>query len=104
MYWEKERTRLEKAELERAASMRKVAERRADKLEGEAAKEDDPARREALTKEAASLRAELPDEKFPTQIFTGDATPEASQEMLVRAGGQSDEAGLLLVMAGVYSG
>ena len=108
VYWEKERTRLEKAELEEAARMRKVAERRADKLEADAAKEDDPARREALAKEAAGLVADLPEERHPTQVFTGDATPEASQELLVNAGGRmafiSDEAGLLLVMAGVYGG
>jgi putative DNA primase/helicase len=108
VFWEKERTRLEKPELEEAASLRKVAEKRAEKLEGEAAKEDDATRREALAKEAAGLRAGLPDEKHPTQVFTGDATPEAAQELLVRGGGRmaflSDESGLLLVMAGVYGG
>ncbi|MDD5033162.1 MAG: YfjI family protein [Methylococcaceae bacterium] len=108
VFWEKERSRMEKAEIEENASKRKVAERRADKLEGEAAKEDEDERRETLTKEAAKLRADLPDERFPVQIFTGDATPEAGQELLVKAGGRmafiSDEPGLLLVMAGVYSG
>jgi putative DNA primase/helicase len=106
--WEKERTRLEKAELEQAASLRKVAERRADKLEADAAKEADPAQREALAKEAATLRDEQPEERHPTQVFTGDATPEAAQELLVKAGGRmafiSDESGLLQVMAGVYGG
>ncbi|CAG1021529.1 hypothetical protein MTYM_01061 [Methylococcales bacterium] len=108
VFWEKERTRLEKTELEEAVSIRKVAERRADKLESDAAKHEDPMQREAWTKEAAALRAELPDEKFPTQVFTGLGTPEAAQELLVKGGGRmaflSDEAGLLLVMAGVYSG
>jgi hypothetical protein len=73
-----------------------------------AAKEDDATRREALAKEAAGLRAGLPDEKHPAQVFTGDATPEAAQELLAQAGGRmaflSDESGLLLVMAGVYGG
>jgi putative DNA primase/helicase len=108
VYWEKERTRQEKAGIEEAAALRKVGEKRAERLEADAAKEDDPARREALAKEAAGLRAGLPDEQFPTQIFTGDATPEAAQELLARTGGRmaflSDEAGLLLVMAGVYGG
>jgi len=108
VYWEKERTRTEKAELEKNASVRAIGRKRAEKLEADAVKLDDPEQREALAQEAAVLKAGLPEERFATQIFTGDATPEAAQELLVQAGGKmaflSDEGGLLQVMAGVYSG
>ena len=108
VYWEKETNRKEKAEIEENTSIRSIGRKRAEKLEGDAVKEDDPERRDALAKEAAELKAALPDERFATQIFTGDATPEAAQELLVKGGGKmaflSDESGLLQVMAGVYSG
>ncbi len=94
--------------MEENASIRAIGRKRAEKLEADAVKDDAPERRDALAKEAAELKAALPDERFPTQIFTGDATPEAAQDMLVQAGGKiaflSDEGGLLQVMAGVYSG
>jgi len=108
VYWEKERTRKEKTEIEENASVRVIGRKRAEKLEADAVKEDDPARRDEIAKEAAELKAGLPEERFPVQMFTGDATPEEAQMMLVRHGGKmaflSDEAGLLLVMSGVYSG
>ena len=89
-------------------TLRKVNARRVEKLQADAAKEENQAKREAMVREIATMAAETPDELKPKRYFTGDVTPEKLQTMLVEHGGAmavlSDEGGILQVMAGLYSG
>lgn len=106
--WERRQQEKERAALAENDSLRKICIRRAEKLEIEAAKEEDADRRAAIAKEAAEIKANTPAEKYPTQLWTSDATPEELQDRLAKCGGKmailSDEGGLFAVMAGIYSG
>lgn len=89
-------------------SRRTVAQKRIAKLEADAAKAETGAEREQLIVEIDALRQEMPDELRAPKMFVGDVTPERLQQLLVENGGVlsilSDEPGVLLVIAGVYSG
>lgn len=97
-----------KPEIMEADTLRKINQRRIEKLQGDAAKEDSPVRRGELVKEIAELAEQTPDEVKPRRFFTGDSTPERLQSLLVEQGGRmavmSDEGGILAVLAGLYSG
>ncbi len=89
-------------------TLRKIAHRRAEKLQADAAKEDSPVRRAEIVCEITELAVQTPDELIVRRFFTGDVTPERLQAMLAEHGGvmsvMSDEGGIFLVLAGVYSG
>lgn len=95
-------------EIVERETLRKIAQRRAEKLQGDAAKEDSPVRRGEIVREIADLMEQTPDELRVRRFFTGDVTPEKLQAMLAEHGGvmavMSDEGGIFLVLAGVYSG
>lgn len=97
-----------RAEIIEIDTLRKISQRRAEKLQADAAKEDSPVRRGELVKEITELAEQTPDELKPKRLFTGDATPERLQSLLVENGGcmavVSDEGGILSVMGGLYSG
>ncbi len=107
-FWERRQQERERAALAENESLRRICARRVEKLENEAGKEEDADRRAAIAKEAAEIRANAPPEKYPTQLWTGDITPEELQDRLVKCGGKmavlSDEGGLFSVLAGIYSG
>jgi hypothetical protein len=107
-FWERRRLDRERVALAENESIRRICLKRAEKLENDAAKEDDPDGRTALAKEAAELKASMPEERFPPQLWTGDVTPEELQDRLAKCGGKmavlSDEPALFSVLAGVYSG
>lgn len=89
-------------------TLRKISQRRAEKLQADAAKEDSPVRRGELVREITDLAEQTPDELRPPRFFTGDVTPERLQGMLVEHDGRmavmSDEGGIFAVLAGLYSG
>lgn len=89
-------------------TLRKISQRRAEKLQGDAAKEDSPVRRGEIVREITELAEQTPDELRPPRLFTGDITPERLQGMLVEHDGRmavmSDEGGIFAVLAGLYSG
>lgn len=105
--WERRRFEEEKFDLAKAESERRIAQKRAEKLENDATKEDDPARRAALAREAAELKAGMPEERAPTQLFSTDITPEEAQAKTAAQGGKyaviSDEPAFFGVLAGAYS-
>ena len=107
-HWVDLRKKAEKEALHTNNSKRFILEKRAERLEKDAANEEDELKREEITDKAAKIRATLPDERFETKLYTNEATPESAQDMLARHGGKmafiNDEGGLLQVMAGVYSG
>ncbi len=89
-------------------TLRKISQRRAEKLQADAAKEDSPVRRGEIVAEITDLAEQTPDELRPPRFFTGDVTPERLQGMLVEHDGRmsvvSDEGGIFAVLAGLYSG
>lgn len=108
LYWEKlQRDRL-RPELARTASARAVAKKRIERLLVDAAKAKDDTERETIRAAIQHEEESMPVELRPPRLFTGDVTAERLQAMMVEYGEQmavlSDEAGIFLVMAGIYSG
>lgn len=106
--WEKllaDRTRASIASNEAA---RRVAKKRIEKLEADAAKAKDSNERQNIRDEISREIEETPEEMHAPRLVTGDVTPERLQELLVeqkeRLTLMSDEAGIFLVLGGMYSG
>lgn len=97
-----------RSEIVERDTLRKIAQRRAEKLQGDAAKEDSAVRRGEIVREITELAEQTPDELRAPRLFTGDTTPERLQSMLVEHDGRmavmSDEGGIFAVLAGLYSG
>ncbi len=97
-----------RTEIVERETVRKIAQRRTEKLQADAAKEDSPVRRGEIVREITELSEQTPDELRPPRFFSGDVTPERLQAMLVEHGGRmavmSDEGGIFAVLAGLYSG
>ena len=89
-------------------TLRKINAKRIEKLQTDAAKEESPVRRGELVHEISRLAEQTPDELKTKRFFTGDVTAEKLQSMLMDHGGSmsvmSDEGGIFLVLAGMYSG
>ncbi len=108
MRWEKlERDRL-RSEIARVAAARAVALRRIEKLTRDAANADSDDARRRLRDEIQREKEEMPAEIHAPKLFTGDVTAETLQALLVKHGERmavlTDEAGIFMVMAGLYSG
>lgn len=106
--WEKlERDRL-RPEIARAASARMVAKKRIEKLVKDATAADNDDAREKIRQQIQEEEETMPAEIIPPRLFTGDVTAERLQGLLVEHGERmavlSDEAGIFLIMAGMYSG
>ncbi len=104
----------ELAEAERLApqinevnTTRKIASKRIEKLEKEAANTSDPAVREDRRREILQLQNDTPEEIRVPRLWTGDTTPERLQSLLADHGERmavlTDEGGIFEVMAGLYS-
>lgn len=95
-------------EITERDTLRKISQRRAEKLQADAAKEDSAVRRGEIVREITELAEQTPEELRPPRFFTGDVTPERLQSMLVEHDGRmavmSDEGGIFAVLAGLYSG
>jgi putative DNA primase/helicase len=78
-----------------------------DKLEIDAAKEDDPFIRNQLIKEIGELKDGMPAEILLPRLWTNDATPERLQMLLVEHGERmsvlSDEGVIFAIMGGLYN-
>lgn len=108
MRWEKlERDRM-RSEIARVSAARAVALRRIEKLTRDAANAENDDARHRLRDEIQREKEDLPEEIFAPKLFTGDTTAEATQTQLVKQGERfailTDEGGIFLVMAGLYSG
>ncbi|MFV0663134.1 DUF3987 domain-containing protein [Denitromonas sp.] len=102
---ERDRRRREIAQTNAA---RAVAKKRIEKLVKDAAAADSDETRQRLRDEISREEQEMPAEIFAPKLFTGDTTAETLQGLLVKQGERmavlTDEAGIFLVMAGLYSG
>ncbi len=106
--WEKlERDRLRR-EIARISAARAVAKKRIEKLVRDASNVDNDGERQRIRDEIQREEEDMPAEIHPPKLFTGDTTAETCQALLVKQGERlavlTDEAGIFLVMAGLYSG
>ncbi len=106
--WEKlQRDRL-RDDIAKVNAERAVAKKRIEKLLTDAGKAKDTTERRAIEAEIKREEVETPTELRAPRLFTGDCTAERLQGLLVEHGERmavlSDEAGIFLIMAGVYSG
>lgn len=108
VHWEKlERDRL-RPEIARVNSARAVGKKRIEKLTKDAVNAEKDDERERLRKMIEEEECSMPAEIRAPRLFTGDVTAERLQALLVehaeRMSVLSDEAGIFLIMAGLYSG
>ena len=106
--WEKlERDRL-RPEISRNTAARMVAKKRIEKLTKDAVNAENDEERERLRKLIEDEENTMPAEVIAPRLYTGDVTAERLQGLLVehseRMSVLSDEAGIFLIMAGMYSG
>lgn len=108
VHWEKlERDRLRK-EIAHSKAARLVAKKRIEKLTKDAVNAEDDKARERFRKEIEDEENNMPAEILAPRLFTGDITPERLQALMVDHGERmallSDEAGIFMIMSGMYSG
>ncbi|MFM2118966.1 MAG: hypothetical protein RL722_434 [Pseudomonadota bacterium] len=108
VHWEKLQRDRMRQEIASTNAKRAVAKRRVERLLVDAAKAKDGAEREQLRREIELEEMATPEEARAPRLFTGDTTPERLQALLVdhgeRMGLHSDEPGIFLNLAGIYSG
>jgi len=108
VHWEKlERDRLRK-QIAQSKAGRLVAKKRIEKLTKDAVNADNDKDRERFRQEIENEENNMPPEILAPRLFTGDVTAERLQALLVehdeRMAVLSDEAGIFLIMSGMYSG
>lgn len=108
VYWEKLLRDRMRSDIAKVNATRAVAKKRIERLLADAAKAKEPSEREAIRADVEREETEMPEEIRPPRLFTGDTTAERLQAMLVEHGERmavhSDEAGIFLIMAGIYNG
>lgn len=108
VHWEKLERDRQRPEIARVTSARLVAKKRIEKLTKDAVAADTDADRERIRKLIQEEEEAMPVELRAPRLFTGDVTAERLQALLVehaeRMAVLSDEAGIFLIMAGLYSG
>lgn len=108
VHWEKLMRDRMRTEIARVNAARAVAKKRVERLLQDSAKAKDPVEREAIRTEIQREEEEMPEEARAPRLFTGDTTAERLQALLVEHGERmavhSDEAGIFLIMAGIYNG
>lgn len=108
LHWEKLLRDRMRGDIAKVNATRAVAKKRIERLLQDAAKAKEPSEREAIRAEVEREETEMPEEIRAPRLFTGDTTAERLQAMLVEHGERmavhSDEAGIFLIMAGIYNG
>ena len=108
VHWEKLLRDRMRGDIAKVNARRAVAKKRIERLQQDAAKAKDASERESLTAEIQREETDMPEEIRAPRLFTGDTTAERLQALLVEHGERmavhSDEAGIFLIMAGIYTG
>ena len=106
--WEKLERDRRRSDIATVNAARAVAKKRIEKLVKDAANADTDETRQRLREEISREEQDMPAEIYPAKLFTGDTTAETLQMLMVKQGERmavlTDEAGIFLVMAGLYSG
>jgi putative DNA primase/helicase len=108
VHWEKLLRDRMRGDIAKVNALRAVAKKRIERLQQDAAKTKDATERESITVEIQREETDMPEEIRAPRLFTGDTTAERLQALLVehseRMAVHSDEAGIFLIMAGIYTG
>jgi replicative DNA helicase len=108
VHWEKLQRDRMRDEIAKATAARLVAKKCIERLLIDAGKAKDASERKAIEAEIKREELETPEELRAPRLFTGDCTAERMQGLLVEHGERmtvmSDEPGIFLIMAGIYSG
>lgn len=108
VHWEKLLRDRMRPEIARVNAARAVAKKRIERLLVDAAKAKEASERAAIQAEIEREEMEMPDELLAPRLFSADTTAERLQALLVEHGERmavlSDEAGIFLIMAGIYNG
>lgn len=106
--WEKLLRDRMRRDIAKVNATRAVAKKRIERLLQDAAKAKDASEREAIRADVELEEMSMPEEIRAPRLFTGDTTAERLQALLVehqeRMAVLSDEAGIFLIMAGLYTG
>lgn len=106
--WEKRAGDRMRREINAVASRIIVSESVIKRLQAQAGKATDSQEREQLRQLIEAEQNDMPERLYAPRAFTGDATVERVQSMLVEQGGRvavlSDEGGLFSTLAGTYGG
>jgi len=105
--WEIEQEELLKEQIADVETKRAVNLKAIDRIQNDAAKEDDAMERAMLIEKVNRLKADTPDEIIAPRLWTADCTPERLQGLMAehgeRMGMLSDEGGQFEIMSGLYS-
>jgi hypothetical protein len=105
--WERllqEETEEERIEVD---TKRTIAQKTIDRLQNEAAREDDSLKKMEFIREINQLKSDMPPSLPALRLWTGDVTPERLQDLMAeqyeRMGVLSDEGGIFEIMSGLYN-
>jgi putative DNA primase/helicase len=105
--WEIEQERMLEQTINEVAEIRRVSEKRLEKLRADAVKNADHAERQRIMQEISEVHSSMPAEIRAPKLWTGDTTAESLQDLLAehdeRMSVLSDEGGIFNVMAGMYN-
>lgn len=106
--WEQDQFECMKDQIIDVETKRAVNLKAIDRLQAEAAKEQDHNSQLILIRNIKDIKKDTPDELLPPRLWTADVTPERLQSLMAenneRMGLISDEGGIFEIMAGLYSG
>jgi hypothetical protein len=106
--WELEQEQLLEPSINEVMAHRKVAEKRLEKMKGEASSSSiNEPERQRLVREMASIQQAMPAEIKAPRLWVGDVTAESLQDLLMEHDEKmavlSDEGGIFNIMAGLYN-
>lgn len=108
VHWEKLMRDRMRTDIAKVNAARAVAKKRIERLQQDGAKAKDDRERRGIQAEIEREELEMPDELRAPRLFTGDTTLERLQALIVENGERmavhSDEAGIFLILAGLYNG
>lgn len=108
LHWEKNAGDRLRPEIYRRRSVREVSAKRIEKLKQDAARLDDDNERHRVQEQIRTIMEEMPGELFAPKVFTGNASPERVESLMVEQNGKiaalSDEADQLLNLSGANRG
>ena len=106
--WEKTEGDHVRREIVTVNAARAIAKKRIEKLTRDASNADNDEARQRIQQEIEREEEGMPEEIHAPKLFTGDTTAETLQALLVKHGERmallTDESGIFLIMAGLYSG
>jgi len=105
--WQKEQVKLQEDQMIKTSTAINVAQKRIEKLQQDAVKEEDAELRQDILNKINEIKKTMPAEVKVPVLWTSDVTPEALQDMLAendeRMALLSDEGNIFEIMGGIYN-